>query len=154
MINKKQLTELVITPTLKEIPRGYSNEAVMAIQMIIAHESNGGQFLAQNGGPALGIIQMEPFTHDDTWAHGDTIQKNAERLKIVTRGTGIKSAPSPTRLIYDLRYNVFMARQRLFMFDEPLLNNAYDMAIYLKKYWNAGGKASVEKYHADYALWK
>ena len=66
-MDKKQLTELIIIPTLKEIPKGYSEEAVMAIQMIIAHESCGGKYIAQTKGPALGVIQMEPFTHDQVW---------------------------------------------------------------------------------------
>lgn len=153
-MNKKQLTELVIIQTLKEIPNGYSNEAVTAIQMIIAHESNGGKYIAQIRGPALGIIQMEPFTHDQTWKFGESIQRNAEALKIVTRGTGVRNVPNAKRLIYDLRYNVFMARQRLFMFTTKLPKKEDQIAIYLKKYWNAGGKATAEEYYDDYKNWK
>ena len=153
-MNKKQLTELVIIPTLHEIPGGYSPEAVMAIQMIVAHESAGGEYIAQNrGGPALGVIQMEPATHFDTWKHGDSIQKNAELLNIVTRGTGVKNVPSSDRLVYDLRYNVFMARQKLFMAPGALPDNAPAMAHYLKKNWNGSGKASPEKYHRDFNSW-
>lgn len=152
-MNKKQLTELVIIPTLHEIPKGYSPEAVMAIQMIIAHESTGGEFIAQNGGPALGIIQMEPFTHNQVWKFGDSIQKNAELLRIVTPGLGVKNVPSPNRLIYDLRYCVFMARQKLFMAPGALPGNAEDMASYLKKHWNGDGKATATKYHFDYNRW-
>ena len=152
-MNKTQLTNLVIIPTLKEIPLGYSAAAVMAIQMIIAHESSCCEFIAQTRGPALGVIQMEPETHDDTWAHGDSIYRNAEILKIVTPGLGVKNIPKADRLIYDLRYNVFMARQRLFMFSESLPESAEAMANYLKKYWNAGGKATATKYHYDFSLW-
>ena len=152
-MNKKQLTELVIVPTLHEIPKGYSPEAVMAIQMIIAHESSGGEYLAQKSGPALGIIQMEPFTHGEVWKYGDSIQKNAELLRIVTPGTGVKNVPSPNRLIYDLRYNVFMARQKLFMDKGALPKEPGEMAHYLKKHWNGGGKATATKYHFDYMAW-
>lgn len=152
-MNKKQLTELVIVPTLQDIPFGYSDKAVMAIQMIIAHESSGGEYLAQNGGPALGIIQMEPATHLDVWTHGDSIQRNAELLRIVTPGLGVKNVPSPKRLIYDLRYNVFMARQKLFMVTGALPDNSEDMAHYLKKYWNGDGKATATKYHYDFVNW-
>ena len=153
-MNKKQLTDLVIIPTLKEIPKGYSPEAVLAIQMIIAHESCCGEYLAQTKGPALGIIQMEPDTHFDTWKHGDSIQENAELLGIVTRGTGVYNVPPPERLIYDLRYNVFMARQKLFMAPEKLPDNINDMAHYLKKHWNGDGKATATKYHYDYIKWE
>ena len=152
-MNKKQLTDLVIIPTLHEIPKGYSPEAVMAIQMIIAHESNGGEYIAQTKGPALGIIQMEPFTHSQVWKFGDSIQKNAELLRIVTPGLGVKKVPSPNRLIYDLRYCVFMARQKLFMAPGALPGNAEEMARYLKKHWNGDGKATATKYHYDYRNW-
>lgn len=143
-MNRDQLTELVIIPTLKDIPNGYSKEAVLAIQMIIAHESNQGYYLAQTKGPALGVIQMEPFTHEQTWLHGDSIKRNAEAL-------GIKQDAG--RLVYDLRYNVFMARQKLFMAPGALPNNEVEMASYLKKHWNGPGKATPEKYLNDYKGW-
>jgi len=152
-MNKHQLTSLVIKPTLEEIPNGYSRKAVLAIQMIIAHESMCGEYLAQKNGPALGIIQMEPETHGDVWRHGDSIQKNAELLKIVTPGLGVKNIPPPTRLIYDLRYNVFMARQKLFMVPAALPSSPWEMAGYLKKHWNGGGKASTAKYFSDFNTW-
>lgn len=152
-MNKNQLTELVIIPTLKQIPNGYLDAAVLAIQMIIAHESKGGEYIAQIKGPALGVIQMEPATHDDVWNNGDSIYKNAELLKIVTPGLGVKNIPKPERLIYDLRYNVFMARQKLFMVSEALPKDPEDMAVYLKKYWNGTGKATASKYFYDYINW-
>lgn len=153
-MDKQQLTELIIIPTLKEIPKGHSEEAVKAIQMIIAHESMQGHFIKQaKGGPALGIIQMEPLTHSDVWRHGDSIQKNAELLHIVTRGTGVMNVPSPRRLIYDLRYNVFMARQKLFMAQGALPNDSVDMSKYLKKHWNGPGRATAQDYLLAYLGW-
>jgi len=152
-MNKKQLTDLIIIPTLHEIPKGYSPEAVMAIQMIIAHESMKGEYIKQVKGPALGLIGMEPFTHSQVWKFGDSIYKNAELLKIVTPGLGVKNIPSPNRLIYDLRYNVFMARQKLFMAPGALPKEPGEMAHYLKKHWNGDGKATATKYHYDYNNW-
>ncbi len=144
-MNKQQLTSLVIIPTLKEIPHGYTEEAVMAIQMIIAHESKGGEYIAQTKGPALGIIQMEPFTHDEVWKWGDSIKFNALNMGLI----GSKSE----RLIYDLRYNVFMARQKLFMAPGALPRLSKLMAVYLKKNWNGGGKATPDKYYDDFMRW-
>ena len=152
-MDKQQLTDLVIIPTLKEIPHGYSEEAVMSIQMIIAHESTGGQYIAQTRGPALGVIQMEPATHFDVWKFGDSIAKNAELLGITTRGAGVVNVPPAERLIYDLRYNVFMARQKLFMAAGALPSTPFSMAIYLKKHWNGDGKATAEKYLNDFNNW-
>ncbi|QDP63247.1 MAG: hypothetical protein Unbinned1520contig1002_45 [Prokaryotic dsDNA virus sp.] len=145
-MNKEQLTELVIIPTLKEIPKGYSEEAVIAIQMIIAHESSGGEYIAQTKGPALGVIQMEPMTHDDVWNFGDSIHKNARLM-------GLLNSESD-RLVYDLRYNVFMARQKLFMAAGALPSDLFDMSEYLKKNWNGPGKATPEKYLHDFMNWK
>lgn len=144
-MNKKQLTDLVIIPMLKEIPHGFSDSAVMAIQMIIAHESVGGKYLAQTNGPALGVIQMEPATHDDVWNFGDSIRANGLLFGFLNSAAD--------RLIYDLRYNVFMARQKLFMAKGALPDNAYDMAVYLKKHWNGDGKATPEKYLNDFEGW-
>ena len=153
-MNKQQLTDLVIIPTLNEMPKGFSNEAVLAIQMIVAHESNGGIYIAQKDGPALGATQIEPFTHDQTWAYGDSIWDNAIKLGIITRAQKIlRKHPDASRLIYDLRYSVFMTRQRLFMFTESFPSEAESMAIYLKKYWNGPGKATPEKYHSDFLRW-
>ena len=143
-MNKKQLTELVIIPTLNEMPYGYSDAAVMAIQMIIAHESVCGEYVAQCSGPALGIIQMEPPTHMDTWLHGDSIFINAEPMGIISKeDKEMRIRPPVERLIYDLRYNVFMARQKLFMAPGALPNDPFEMAKYLKLNWNGDGKATA-----------
>lgn len=153
-MNKDQLTDLVIIPTLNEIPKGYSPEAVLACLMIISHESLRGECLKQVGGPALGLIGMEPETHNDVWKHGDSIWANAKALGIITpEQYKVHIHPTAKRLIYDLRYNVFMARQKLFMNTDPLPKYPGDMARYLKKYWNGDGKATATKYHSDYMFW-
>lgn len=153
-MNKQQLTDLVIIPTLDEMPKGLSAEAVLAIQMIVAHESTGGTYIAQTKGPALGIIQMEPVTHDSTWDHGDSIWVNAVKLGIITRAQKLlRKRPDASRLIYDLRYNVFMARQRLFMFKESFPVDIDDMSFYLKENWNGPGEATPDKYRDDFLRW-
>lgn len=153
-MDKKQFTEFIIVPTLKETPNGYSKEAVKAIQMIVAHESSRGEYLAQTRGPALGVIQMEPATHADVWANGDSIWNNALLLGIISQEEfNNKIRPQAKRLIYDLRYNVFMARQKLFMVPASIPTEAKLIAHYLKKHWNGPGKATPEKYHIDYTNW-
>ena len=153
-MNKQQLLELVVRPTLAEIPNGPSGET--AIMMIIAHESRRGEFLKQwPTGPAWGLIQMEEATHDDTWKHGDSIWDNAVKLGIITeidRRNGVH--PHHSRLAWDLRYNVFMARQRLFMKPGALPSSFAVLSRYLKKHWNSvGGAASETSYMDDYLTW-
>ena len=151
----KHLKKYVVEPTLNEIPRGYSEEAVVAIMQIMAHESRRGHYLKQVNGPALGLIQMEPATHDDTWANGDSIWENATLLGIVSqREYERKIHPPAERLVYDLRYNVFMARQRLFMKPEALPTDPIKISVYLKRHWNTvHGKALGLDYYDDWTRW-
>lgn len=124
----------------------YSENASMAIMMIIAHESDKGRYWRQIKGPALGLIQMEPATHDDTWRHCDSIKARAMKLGIDC---------DVMHLEHDLQYNVFMARCRLLMDTSPLPKTEEAMADYLKSYWNSGnGKATAKKYLQAYREWQ
>jgi hypothetical protein len=149
VINPKQLRDL-ITRTLKEIPHGYSEDAVELLMMIAAHESRLGTYLRQVGGPALGVFQMEPATHDDVWENGDSCVSNASSM-----GYDLECADM---LEYDIRYQIFMARQKLFMISEPLPSsegasseNISLMSDYCKEYWNTvDGSADAFEYFNAY----
>lgn len=156
MINRGQFESLIVVPGLTEIPNGYSEKAVLAIMMIVAHESKGGEFLSQlDDGPARGAIQMEGWVHDDVWSNGDSIWDNALDMGIISDEEYLsRKHPHSSRLIYDLRYNVFMARQRLFMDPNPLPDSPLEMSAYLKKFWNSSlGKANDMSYYNDYMDW-
>lgn len=164
MMNFDQLLELVVIPQLKEIPQGHSDEATLAVMMLIAHESKGCRYIKQLSGPALGPTQIEPETHDSTWAHGDSIWRNAVICGVITQSQAeLRQHPPAERLMYDLRYAVFMTRQRLFMKLEPLpklqdFRNAKAhveaMSVYLKKHWNTVfGAADDDSYLSDYWGW-
>lgn len=153
----EQLTNLVMKPVLRLFPLGYSPLAVMAIQMIIAHESQRGHYISQlHGGPAAGFIQMEKRTHDSVWRYGETVWANAVLAGIITTGDNrLRAPPSFDRLLYDLRYNIFMARQRLFMKPEAFPNSPEAMSVYLKKHWNSvAGAADPDSYLKDWLKWK
>lgn len=152
-MNREQLIKHVIRPTLQAIPKGWSQKAELAILMIIAHESKRGEYIAQmNGGPAKGIIQMEGWVHDDTWKHSDSIKRNAYNMRFIE---SVHHYPPDSDLLYtDLAYNVFMARQRLFMDTIPLPETPLEMSVYLKNFWNSqGGSAKDSSYLDDYKLW-
>ena len=153
-MNKEQLLNLVVKPTLKDIKNGPSGET--AIMMIIAHESLRGEYLKQYPtGPAWGLINMEEITHDDTWENGDSIWDNALKLGIITKEEYQAEAhPSHKRLAWDLKYNVFMARQRLFMKQGKLPTDLKELNDYLKQYWNSiDGAAKDDSYINDYLRW-
>lgn len=119
--------------------------AVTLIMMIIAHESNGGTYLKQVRGPALGIIQMEPLTHDDVWNRLTGIEESAAFLGLYR---------SQQELISNLRYNIFMARAFIMLDREPLPDYE-DASAYLKRYYNTHlGAAKPDSYVKDYERWK
>ena len=155
-MNREQLQNLVVEPTLKEIPKGYSEKAALAIMMIIAHESQRCEYISQlNSGPARGITQIEGWVHDDIWKNGDSIWFNAREMGIISSEEyHAKIHPHADRLIYDMRYAVFMTRQRLFMDARPLPDNITELSAYLKDFWNSNlGAANNESYADDYLLW-
>lgn len=144
-INPKQFKSLV-GRVIKEIPHGYSRETEICLLMCAAHESRLGTFLKQNkGGPALSPWQIEPKTHDTVWEFGDSCRSNAKLLNIEW---------SVASLEYDLRYSIFIARQRLFMKSEPIPKTLSEIACYLKEHWNTvHGKAKSIDYLEAYMFY-
>ena len=69
MIDKAQLTDYIIKPTLLQIGL-FNHTAVNLLLGTCAQESRMGTYVHQLGnGPALGIYQIEPATHNDIWAN-------------------------------------------------------------------------------------
>jgi hypothetical protein len=88
---------------------------------------------------------MEPATHDDVWDNGDSCIHNACLL-----GYNLEHSDG---LEYDLQYQMFMARQRLFMKPEalPCSRDVRAMADYCKRHWNTvHGKADANDYFNAY----
>lgn len=111
-MDAKQLSELVIRPTLKKLGL-YSLSAERLILGTIYQESLG-RFLKQRpNGPALGLIQMEPETYHDIWAHF-----LAYRRDLSNRVTSLASVdsldddmrPHVNQLISNLEFAVAMCR--------------------------------------------
>jgi hypothetical protein len=124
----------------------HSDHCVELLAMIAAHESLGGKHRRQiGGGPALGIFQIEPTTHNSVWDNSDSIRARAQRF-------GIKE--DVNKLETDDRYSIFVARHYLAMDVTPLPNTPEAMAAYCKNYWNRTGKATPEKYLNDYRAWQ
>jgi hypothetical protein len=107
MFKADQLRELIIKPTLLDLVM-FSEPAMELLVFTCAVESNGGTYLKQTKGPALGIYQMEPETHNDIWQNYIKFKNNI--LVILSASFGLVHIPSEDRLIYDLRYATVMAR--------------------------------------------
>lgn len=143
MLNSNQFRELIIKPSLNDL-RLWSESAEELLVFTCAVESDGGTYLKQLNGPALGIYQMEPETYNDIWSN--YIGKNSGLVMMLMHNFDVRNMPSEDRLVYDLKYATAMSR--IFYKRIPqLLPSADDINgiwEYYKHYYNTP-KGSSEK---------
>lgn len=113
MIKVAHFRQHILSPALRAIDM-YSPEAEQILLGTSCAESKLGTDLVQKGGPALGVFQMEPFTHFDIWEtylkyRADLANKIRSLLPESAWNVGA-IAPKPEYLIHDLRYAAIMAR--------------------------------------------
>lgn len=154
MLNYEQFQECIVKPALSKLQL-YSVDAVELIAFTCAAESDGGTYLQQIKGPALGIYQHEPATYNDIWQSFITYRPYL--LNILSLNFDAYRMPPETRLVYDLQYATAMARIHYLRVSEPLpksndVNAIYD---YYKAHWNSHlGKATKTKSIAAYNRFK
>lgn len=151
MISFSHLSEYIIFPTL-ELLNMNSLNALELLLFTCAVESDGGKFLKQKNGVALGIYQMEPATHSDIWVN--YIQRKEKIKEILAEKFNILEKPDNDRLLYDLRYATIMTRLHYYRITQPLPehNNPNEIWLYYKQYYNTYfGKSeketSLKKYY-------
>jgi len=149
MINIKQFRKDVVRPILKELDV-WSPDAEELVIGTAAHES-GLKYLRQvGGGPALGVCQMEPATHDDIWANYLKYQNpKADALRKLFGS----SAGDARHLTWNLGYAVAMCRLHYCRLPSALpdANDLAAMAAYWKENYNTElGAGTVEKFTNDY----
>lgn len=150
MLNHDQLRDLVIKPTLDKLHMN-TDFAVNLLLFTCAVESDGGTYLKQIKGPALGIYQMEPATYNDIWQN---YIKHHPHLSLIL-GTNFNAyrMPAEDRLIYDLEFATVMARlhYRRVSAPFPKNNDAEGYWEYYKAHFNTvAGKAKKEASLARY----
>jgi hypothetical protein len=142
-IDPKQLRELVIVPVLRQL-RLYSIEATSLVLGTAMHESHL-TYLKQVGtGPALGLWQMEPATHDDIWAN--FLKYRTDLAGVLTYVAGDKT-PTADHMVGNLWYACAMARMQYRRVPGPLPeNNPGDLAAFWKQHYNTPlGAGTVEQ---------
>jgi len=118
--------------------------------MIAAHESKLGRWLRQTNGPALGIWQMEPATHDDCLAN--VVPRRAEfqrALRVYAFDHGLVA----DTMIHNHAYACLMARLQVWRVREilPAAEDIEGHARYAKNHWNTpAGRATVRNYADAY----
>lgn len=144
MLNAEQLRTLIIEPALKDLNL-QSDDATELLLFTCATESEGGTYLHQIKGPALGIYQMEPATYNDIWQNF-VMGKAMLKLQLI-HNFGCMAMPSEDRLIYDLRFATAMCRIHYDRNPDalPKANDVDAIWNYYKMYYNtSAGKA---EYH-------
>ncbi len=130
MLDPDQFLAYVVRPALQAI--GLCSPAAGRLLLGTAITESGLTWLAQKGGgPARGVYQIEPATHDDIWANYLAYRERlAER---VARLAG--EPPRHDQLAWNLGYGSALSRLVYSRRPEPL-PHADDLAG-LARYWKA-----------------
>jgi len=124
----------------------YSKDAEELLVFTCAVETNGGEYLKQISGPALGIYQCEPSTYHDMWRH--FIMPRHELTMKLSMNFRVTGWPDENLLVTDLAYATAMARIHYLRVKEALPNggDVEGMWKYYKQYYNTPlGKSSKTK---------
>lgn len=157
MIDPQQLRDLIIRPTLALILPDTTGAATELLLGTCMQESNGGVYISQINGPALGIWQMEPATHDDIWTSflpsKPLIKQQLDALAGIVPYNGT-SHPLAKNMIGNLWYACAMARMLYYRVPAalPAQGDYQAQAAYYKKYYNTpAGAATIEQYLGNWA---
>lgn len=149
MINIDHIVTLVIRPTLIEL--NMHNEAAENLMIGTALvESHLTHLRQTGGGPALGLWQMEPATHDDMWAtYLNRKPDLAQRVRGLASHRYAATLVDAADMIGNLYYACAMARLKYWRVPQalPAANNIEALGYYWKQHYNtAGGKGRVGKF--------
>ena len=132
MINHNQLRQYIIKPTLDSLGL-YSRAAEELLVFTACAESDCGTWLHQKYGPAAGIFQMEPRTHDDIW-------KNylSHRKPLANKVASFSKDCLAIEMIWNLKYAAAMCRVHYLRSSRPLPQefDGKGMAQYWKDIYN------------------
>ena len=144
--DKDQLRDL-ITRTISKVDKFHSEDAVTLLMMTAAAESDLGTFLRQVGGPALGLMQVEPNTMRDNYG---SYLYFRDRMKGQIFSACHVGMPDVDALEYNIAFNILMARVKYYRAPGPIPSTLEGMAKYHEEFYNAGGAAhweiTLEKY--------
>ena len=142
MIDPDELRQHVIRPTLDYL--GMGGESAESLMLATALcESGLSNLVQKGGGPARGLWQVEPATHDDVWwtflAFKPPLEVKMERMlnSWQTRHDQLTTDPC---------YCCAIARLKYWRDPEPLPDDAEGGCLYHKRVFNSvDGKADPEK---------
>lgn len=141
-IDAGQLKHLVVAPALAAL--GLDGDvAVNLVTGTALAESRGAYVRQLGGGPALGLWQMEPATHDDCWVNF-LCYPAARRFERILQGMLSPDLPRSAQLVSNLRYASAMARIRYYRVSAPLpaMSDPVALSHFHKQYYNTAAGAA------------
>ncbi|MFT8890817.1 MAG: hypothetical protein ABF888_03150 [Acetobacter papayae] len=128
-----QFKALIVRPVVSALGPG---EGAVNLLTGTALVESGLVYLVQIRGPALGLFQMEPATHDDCWQTWLRYQ-NATAASLL-QVCGLRSPPGAGAMVSNLRYACAMARVKYLRAPAPLppANDAAALSAYHKQNYN------------------
>lgn len=145
-----QLRMYVVRPVL-QVMGAWGQPAEDLVMGTAAQESRL-QYLRQlGGGPALGLWQMEPATHEDIW---NNYLEPKPQLRINVLGAaGCYVRPTAEALVYNLRYAAAMCRVHYLRAPGTIPADRPGQAAYWKRHYNTPLGAGTEaEYIRNYSL--
>ena len=153
MISSNDLKTRVIEPVLRDAHL-HSESAVNLILGTAAQESHMGTYFMQDGGgPAVGIFQMEPATHDDIWGNFLKYKPSTNHYMVVLNALCSPYKHSADIMFWNLRYAALMCRMHYVRVSEqlPEADDYRAMGEYWKKHYNTvKGAGTVDEFVENY----
>ena len=152
MLDISQFRQFVVRPALKALEPWipYSEDAVDLLMGTAIQESMLTALKQYGGGPARGLYQIEPATHDDVYKHYLGFNEEFEKavLSFAVRGANLHD-----ELVTNLIYATVIARIKYYRDSKPLPDGSdvEAMGAYYKRVFNtAGGKGTAEEFIDKY----
>ncbi len=144
----------VVKPALHRIDL-WSPAAEHLVLGTLMQESDLRALKQYGAGPAWGLPQVESMTHTSLWVHSiPGIKGLADKLKALLAPVDHQGLPVPNEfaLTHNLLYATAMCRVRYYIVRErlPRENDPMGMAVYWLRYYNAGGKGTIEAAIGDF----
>ena len=152
MMDIQQFRLYIIRPALEAL--GMGGDASEELLLGTAIQESRIKYLHQlGGGPAKGLFQMEPVTHDDIWNNWLEFRTDiANDIKSWTSTVAPNGHPHSDELIWNLMYAAMMCRIHYRRVSAPLpaAGDLPAQAAYWKKWYNTELGAGTEAEYIEH----
>ncbi|MBS1050451.1 hypothetical protein [Gluconobacter japonicus] len=142
-----QVKQFIVVPTLTAMGSQFASLSAINLCLGIAMAESRLRYKRQitnsGFGPARGLSQMEPATHDDCWTNWLNFPAQAQVAKVI-RGLIGNLTPNADLMIANDSYAFALERIKIYRDKEPLpaWNDAAGMSRYHKRVYNTSSGAA------------